>query len=277
MQEISPNIFLDTNALWMVTGVIRTEEGSVLVDSPMRQDETRTWRSGTAHMVTGDPRFLISLDTNYDRVISSKGTKCITLAQTYSCRSSKGKGTGNRCNEDQPIFGESHDSSLGVGRWVPPEVLFLEDLQLHLGSFEIKLEYHGGSNVAGTWVILPKAKVVFVGDTVLVDQPPFLAYADLAVWEEDLKELASRAYKGYQIVSSRSGLVTQEQVRAMGRLIAYIHNLIKPLEESRAELDSFYQIIPKILKKFEVLPIYNELYYNRLRWGLTTWYEQHIQ
>ncbi len=40
----------------MVTGIIRTEEGTVLVNSPLRQDEVKSWRSSTARLVTGNAK-----------------------------------------------------------------------------------------------------------------------------------------------------------------------------------------------------------------------------
>ncbi len=94
-------------------------------------------------------------------------------------------------------------------------------------SPKVRLEHHYGSDHAGTWVILHKQKIVFIGDTVVVERAPFLAYADLLQWQEDLQVLASKSYKGYQIISARSGLVSQEQVRKMGKMIAYIAGLVQ--------------------------------------------------
>lgn len=276
MQEIAPSIFIDHNALGMVTGIIRTEEGTVLVDSPLRQDEVKSWRSSTARLVTGNAKYLICLDTNYDRLVSSKGTECVTIMQENILAGAKARNLCSRLSDEAYPYPEGIDMMVGNSRWMPPEIVYSEDMQLYLDDFEIRLEHHYGSNHAGTWVILHKQKIVFIGDTVVVEQAPFLAYADLLQWQEDLQVLASKSYKGYQIISARSGLVSQEQVRKMGKMIAYIAGLLQPLQEQGADLEAYYDLLPKILKKTEVSEAQTEMCFNRLRWGLTTYYEQFI-
>ncbi len=277
MQEIAPNVYIENNSLGLVTGVIRTEEGSVLVDSPVRTDDQTSWRSGTARLVMGEPRFLISLDTNYDRLLSCKGTDCIIIAHSNSYMQPKSRFMGIKNPDEQQSAGESHDTFTNASRWCPSEISFQENMALYVGGEEIQLEYRPGSNHAGIWAILPKPKVIFVGDAVLVDQPPFLAYADLSAWIDDLKILLSKNYRGYTIVSARSGLVDREQVKNMERLINSISNMLSPLIAENAPLEQIYQVIPKILKRFEVTEATTDLYYNRLRWGLATYYEQNLK
>ena len=275
MQEIAPNVFIDNNSLGLVTGVIRTDAGSVLVDSPSRQDDARSWRSGTAKLVLGEPKFLINLDTNYDRILSAKGTECVIITQANTVTVPRGKAAAAKNQDDGLSDTETHDQqSSSPLRWNPPAIVVEDNLSIHLGGVQIDLEHHAGSNSAGIWVILPQQKVVFVGDSVLVDQAPFLAYANLAIWQEDLQLLSSRNYKGFQIVSSRSGVVSIEQVREMAKLIAFISNLMETLIQNRSDLEGFNLLIPKIMKKIHVLPGSEDLCTNRLRWGLATWYEQ---
>ena len=250
MQEIAPNVFIDNNSLGLVTGVIRTDAGSVLVDSPSRHDDARSWRSGTAKLVMGDPKFLISLDTNYDRILSAKGTECVIISQANAITASRGKSTAAKFLDESQSETETHEQqSSNLFRWIPPEIVFEDSLSLHLGNIQIELEHHSGSNIAGVWVNLPQQKIVFIGDAVLVNQPPFLAYANLAVWQQDLELLASREYKGFQIISSRSGVVSTDQVRDMRRLIDSIANLMEPLVTGSADLDAYHQLIPKIMKQ----------------------------
>ncbi|MFZ3151535.1 MAG: hypothetical protein WA116_07615 [Anaerolineaceae bacterium] len=277
MQEIAPNIYIENNSLGLVTGVIRTEEGSILVDSPIRLDEQKSWRSGTARLILGEPRFLITLDTNYDRLLSAKGSDSVIIAQSNCFGQSRARSATTKGQEDLLGYSESVDVMNGGTRWFPPEISFQEDLSLFFGTSEINLEHHSGANNAGIWVILPKEKVIFVGDSVLVDQPPFLAYSDLDAWIEDLKQLGTKPFKGFQIISARSGLVNHEQVKAMERLITSIKHLLDPLMEENASLETVLGSIPKIMKRFEVSQSTSELYYNRLRWGMTTYYEQNVR
>jgi len=138
---------------------------------------------------------------------------------------------------------------------------------------ELRLEHHRGANIAGSWVELPKEKVLFVGDTVMGDQPPFLAYFNADAWLADLELLNADRFKEYQIVSSRAGLVNPEQVMEMKQVVNKIKTLLDPLMQSNASLDEILKLIPIILEDYHVDAVRRDLYYNRLRWGLSTYYE----
>lgn len=274
MQEISPNVFIDHNAVGLVTGVIRSDEGSVLLDPPMRQDEIKSWRGATARLVTGEVKYLVLLDTNYDRVLSARGSECVVVAHVNNGMPSKTRQQSAKTQEEAQAHSEGHEPTPGASRFAPPEVAFQDAMSLHIGDIEIRLEHHSGSNHAGVWAILPRQKVIFVGDTVLAGQAPFLAYSDPAAWVEDLKLLSSRAYRGYQIVSSRNGLVTQEHARAMGKLVGFVQRTFEGLAEKEGSLENYLAVIPRIMKRIEMPQAQEDLSFNRLRWGITTYYEQ---
>jgi hypothetical protein len=59
----------------------------------------------------------------------------------------------------------------------------------------------------------------------------------------------------------------------MGKLMTFIQNSIASLREKNADLDTYLELIPRILKRIEYSPAEGELFFNRLRWGLTTYYE----
>ncbi|MBK7338598.1 MAG: hypothetical protein IPJ00_21800 [Saprospirales bacterium] len=64
---------------------------------------------------------------------------------------------------------------LGSVRWAPPEISFLDQMSLHWGTSPVLLESHAGPSNGSIWVRMPVKKVVFVGDMVVKNQPPFLA------------------------------------------------------------------------------------------------------
>jgi len=63
-------------------------------------------------------------------------------------------------------------------------------------------------------------------------------------------------------------------VQWMAKMIAYIRSLLEPLDAKKSVIDEYHAVIPKIMKKFELTPNESELYFNRLRWGLSTYFEQ---
>lgn len=273
MQEIADNVFIEQNSLGLYAGIIHNEAGTILIDSPIRTDGAGTWRGATARLVTGRPRYMVVLDTNYDRFLSIKGNDTTIVAHSETTTPLRARYASVKTVEEayQHEGNEAHSGSI---RMQAPEINFDGELGLHLGDLQIQLEHHPGSNLAGIWAIIPERKVVFVGDSVLVDEPPFLAYANLERWEQDLKELGSKRFKDYQIVSARNGLVNKDQVKTMAGHIAYIAKAFEKLAEAKAPVDEWYARIPAISGKIIELNLFNsDLFYNRLHWGITTYYE----
>lgn len=233
MQELTPIVSIQQNALGLYTGIIQTKDGNILIDSPHRTEDHKAWTNRTAK---SDAIFLVLLDTQYDRTLSAKGCDCIIVSQSDYLLPARPRQQAVKLQEELLGSGDGHEQIGSSSRPYSPEISFDQNMNLFFGGTEIYLEHHPGSNMAGIWATLPKEKVIFVGDSVMVNQPPFLAYCNPAAWAADMKLLASRAYKGYQIVSSRVGLVTQEQVRSMGKLMGFIQSSIATLKEKNADL-----------------------------------------
>ncbi len=62
----------------------------------------------------------------------------------------------------------------------------------------------------------PQQKIIFVGDSVMVDQPPYLGFSTPKIWVDEMAILADKDYRGCQIVSTRDGIVSQEDVSYWG-------------------------------------------------------------
>lgn len=274
MQEIAPNIFIEQNSLGMVTGIIRSANSTTLIDYPFRQDELKSWRGATTRMVSGDARYLIMLDTHYDRLLSAKGSDCTLIAHANTVMPGRMKITNVKGQDDQLIQTESFDPTGNVARLLPPEITFAEQMALHFDEFEIILQHRPGANFAAIWVELPQQKIIFVGDSVMVDQPPYLGFANPEIWVSELETLAGRDYRGYQIVSTRDGIVSQDMVRDWAKVIRYINVTFKELIAEEAELEKWLLKIPEIMKHFNPLMREDERYYNRLGWGIRNYYDQ---
>jgi glyoxylase-like metal-dependent hydrolase (beta-lactamase superfamily II) len=87
-------------------------------------------------------------------------------------------------------------------------------MTLNWDSTPILLENHPGPHPGAIWVVMPEEKIVFVGDTVVKNQPAFLAHANLPAWLESLALLQSKEYSNYTVISGRDGTVLQRSSRA---------------------------------------------------------------
>jgi|MTBAKSStandDraft_2_1061841.scaffolds.fasta_scaffold00280_77 hypothetical protein len=272
MKEIAADIYIEQNSLGLFTGIIQSEKGMVLIDSPLRPLENGLWKGSVVPDECCKQCYMVVLDTNYDRLLSIKGSDCAIVAHSAAITPIRSRTP--RVSEDSQQHQDNPETVLSGTRMLPPEIIFDSELSLHVDGIEVDLEHHAGSNHAGIWVVIPERNVVFVGDTVVVDQPPFLAYANLETWEADLETLSSEKYADYQVVSSRSGVVNADQIKAMIKQIANIRNTFEALKEINAPIEDWHGKIPQFLGRFSQLDLFNsELFYNRLHWGITTYYE----
>lgn len=278
MKEIAANIGIEQNSLGLIGGIIKGENQVILVDSPFKKGDCGNWKTSSNINENEEPCYLIVLDTNYDRLLSVKGCDCVIVVQNNAITPIRGRNPALKLGDETSQHSENPEPVINLNRLIPPEISFEKHFRMFLDDMQLDLEHHAGSNHAGVWVIIPDLKVVFVGDTVVADQPPFLAYSNLELWEEDLKLLTSDQFKGYQIISSRSGLVDQNQITEMMRTIAFIRQLFDELKVKNANLEEWLAIIPQISAKTNQLELFNsELFYNRLHWGITTYYDLNIR
>ena len=119
---------------------------------------------------------------------------------------------------------------------------------------------------------LPEQKIVFVGDAVMPNQPPYLASADVPVWIEALRLLLSEPFQNHTLVSSRGGLVTHAQVRDQLAYLERVRVRIDGLVEAGGKAEDTEALIAPLLQGFEPLPEHRAMYEQRLRWGLRQYF-----
>jgi len=124
---------------------------------------------------------------------------------------------------------------------------------------------------------VPEAKVVFVGDAVLKNQPPFLAGADLPVWLDTLKLLLSPAYRNWLVVSGRGGAVAVDVIRAQRDHLEQVFNKIEKLAIKKSSAEAVENLIPPLLRSFKIPASHLQKYTRRLRYGLHHYYTRHYR
>lgn len=274
MQEITESIFYETSYSGVTLGAILLPMGTVMIDAPLRAEDGRAWKAALSHLGGSSNRLLVNLDAHPDRTLGARIMDCTIIAhqktaQVFRGRPSIFKGQ----NAESGSEWEAYDEAVGT-RWALPDITFTHDLNLHWGPPDVTLEHHPGPTPGAIWAIIPDAKVIFVGDAVLADQPPFLANADLPSWMVALEHLISH-YCDYKIVSGRGGLVTCDTVRSQLKHLKYLSVLLDQIAQKDAPLEATESLIPLLLADLNYPENMEEQYYQRLRHGLAQYYAHH--
>lgn len=267
MQQIGRGIFFEDSYLGVTLGALVLPQGIILIDAPLRAEDARSWRSSLVNQRGGSNRLLVSLDAHLDRTLGARALDCTVVshqkaAQVFRNRPTIFKGQGVESGSDW----ETYDDAIGI-RWVSPDITFSEQMSLHWGGAEVILKYHPGPTPGSIWVSIPEAHVVFVGDTVILGQPPFLSFADLEPWIESL-DLLMQSYQDYVIVSGRGGPATMEDIRFQQRILKDILEGVERLAKKNTGPEGTESLVGPLLAKYKFSPDLRERYIQRLQYGL---------
>jgi glyoxylase-like metal-dependent hydrolase (beta-lactamase superfamily II) len=274
MEAIARNVYIEDRYLGVTLGVITQPRGLVLIDAPPSPEDSRSWRASLMGMGNGIERVLINLDSHPDRTLGARAMDCTVIAHEKTALAFRNRPNTFKAQGDETGANWEAIPGLGSVRWAPPEISFVETMTLHWSDTPILLESHPGPTKGAVWVILPAEKIIFVGDSVIKGQPPFLAHSDLPAWIESL-ELLQANYKGFSVVSGRGGVVAPQSVKHQAEVLKKMLDKLEKLGKKRSSAAAVDKLAEPFLKAFRAPAARHKQYVQRLRYGLHHYYTRH--
>jgi len=272
MKSIASGVFLESNYPGVILGVLELPEGVVLIDAPPRPDDGRDWLANLMNLDSVSNRILVNLDSHPDRTLGTRVMDSTVLAH---------KATADKFKQRPAIF-KAHSfesgsewelcSGLSGIRWFHPNLVYSDQVQLHLGGTKVVVEHHAGPEEGASWVVLPELEIVFVGDAVITKQPPFLSNANLPAWIENLDILLSKEYASYKIISSRSEMVDEKAIKKMRSLIAETYKQLERIKKKSFDPALVDKLVDKLISASESPTRQKKTHSQRLRYGLRNYY-----
>jgi len=268
MQQIAPEVYIETAYEGVTLGVIHRKHGLILIDAPFYPEDIRSWRSVLMNMGGGVNPLLINLDVHYDRTIGSRAMDCTIVVHEDVAQVLRDRPISMK--SQYLVTGSEWEMYEGIGsiRWSLPEISFSDSMQIYWDDQPVLLEYRPGPAPGAIWVVLPEQGVIFLGDCVLYRQPPFLAEANLTAWIQTLNHLLTSPYRDSILVSGRSGLVTLAIVREQLDYLERIQAKISEMLKRRASPGETEGLIADLMLKMK----YSDQYMQRLQHGLKQYY-----
>lgn len=271
MQQIHKNIFIENSFLGVTLGGLVFPHGCIMIDAPLRAEDARAWRSMLFAQRSGGSRLLINLDAHPDRTLGARAMDCPILAHQKAANLFRNRPAVFKGQTvETGAAWEDYGDSVGM-RWGTPDLTFTHTMSFNWGGAEILLESHAGPSQGAIWVIIPDEKVVFVGDAVVLGQPPFLAGADIVDWLDSLDTLLS-TYRDYTIISGRGGLAPTQSILAQHALLKNTLRGFERLAKRSASADATEDLIPGLMADYKFSPGLEQKYLQRLRHGLYQYY-----
>jgi len=276
MEEIAPNVFLEDEFAGVILSAFRLDDHLLLIDAPFRHEDIRAWRLKLAELDRDSERLLVIMDAHIDRTMGVRAMESIIVGHECAVEIIRGRPTSGR-GQDLVTGAECEMYDLPSSiRWMLPSMTYTESLSIYLNDNPIDLFHRPGAHVAASWLMYEAEKLLFVGDSVMANQPPFLAFSNLDIWLKELEELLSNQYKGFKIITSRNGVVRARTIEKWLQYLTRIKEIMGEVAAGSGQLADLLAAVPELLKKINFTRNLTELYENRLKWGLEVYYKQYI-
>lgn len=273
MKEITPDVFVETNFEGTTVGAIRSAEGVVMIDIPLANKDIQSWQSTCARTSSGSKRIVVLLDEHPDRTAGAKLIRCPIIMHSKSAKilSSRPSAIKMQGLETGAIW-ETIPEICTI-EWPRPEITFTSMIAINWREQPILVEHHPGPTPGSSWVIVPDQKIVFIGDAVTPDQPPFLSSAEIESWIEALYILRSSQFKDYMMISGRAELVTKEDIHQSHKFLKKAQRTFVKLNSQTADLTNIQKSSASFIDDFKPKNrSEKELFLTRLAYGFAKYY-----
>lgn len=271
MREIARQVYIEDQYPGVVLGAISLPHGLIQIDAPPSPEDGRSWRASLLNLNSGVERILINLDAHPDRTLGVRAMDCTVIANEKTVQAFRNRPNTFKAQGDET--GADWESVAGIGsvRWSLPEISFTNRMTIEWSDLPVILEHHPGPTAGASWVIIPDLKIVFVGDLVLKNQPPFLAFSNLTEWQEALGLLLTD-YKNYTVVSGRSGIVSSSIVQAQLEFLQAIEKKLEALAQKQAGPEAVDALVQPFLANIKAPAERQKQFARRLAYGLRHYY-----
>lgn len=271
MQQIRKGIFFEDSFLGVTLGGLAYLHGVIMVDAPLRAEDARAWRTFLLSQRGGNSRLLINMDAHPDRTLGARAMDCTIVAHQRAANLFRNRPSVFKGHSvESGAAWEDYGDAVGM-RWGMPDITFSHSMTLNWGGPEAVIEHHPGPGQGAVWIVIPEEKVVFVGDAVTVNQPPFLAGADIVDWLETLDLLLDK-YGDYDIISGRGGLASSQAILYQQSLLKNVLRGLEKLAKRNTTPDATEEMLPGLLSGYQFPSELEHKYIQRLRYGLFHYY-----
>jgi cyclase len=267
MHKLAAGIYAETGFKGVNVGAVVTSDGIVCIDTPTHPADCRKWRLKLAQFGGQPIRFVINSDHHRDRTLGNQWFEAPVIAQEAAGERLRAMPEAFRLDPDD--IGDDFElaGELNGVRIVPPQVTFGDQLVLVKGRREMQLLHRPGSSPSAIWVHLPEEKILFTGDSVVINTVPLFAEADIELWLEHLAELRKPRFPADVIVPGRGPLTDKQGVRDLMTFLKSARRKIDRLAARRGPADGGV-LVPEMLEQFSVSPSEREQVARRLKSGI---------
>lgn len=273
MREISPGIFVETDQRGANYSAILTDDGFIVIDTPIVPKQAIAFRDGLKRIAGGKP-FLYIINTDHHRghiVGNQYFAPTPVIAHDIAWKHMKGYGENFKQRvidsfkkepEIQAQFGGPNDIQIIV-----PKITFSHRLDIVRAGRDLRVIRIGGHTAATSVIWTPNEKILFVGDAVWVGQHPYMAQGNSKEWLDGLTFI--RKLRADQIVPGRGPVTGREGTERMSEYIRYMRARIRTCHrQGRSKQETVQTVLREVAGWFPMVPALKSKTESQIKQGI---------
>jgi cyclase len=275
-EELVPGVFINNHYRGCTPGFIYTEEGVVLVDTPLIPKQALDWREQIEDEYPGHPfLYLINTDHHRGHALGNQYFMPVRVIAHERAHKEMSGYTDNFKERVRNSFKREPEiqSQLNNILIVPPHITFTNRAKLLYGTRELELIFVGGHTPATSLVWLPDESVCFVGDIVWVDQHPYMAQGNTVEWLNALELIRQLGAK--YLVPGHGPVCDPEATYRVGEYIEFMRGRVRDYYmEGRNKNETKSGLVGEMLEWFPVPPERKAKIESQIKSGLNRVYRE---
>lgn len=274
MHQIAERAYVETTYRGGNIGCIITDQGPILVDTPLLPRDARHWRDQIERLTSLPILYVINTDYREEHILGNAlfGAPVVGHELTWECVGGYGEAFWQQvANLLEPIDAEAV-AEIDQLKLVCPQITFTERTIFYKGSPEVRLIHLGGHTPASIAVYLPDDQILFTGDNVVLDTLPVLTYADTKQWLQSLTAIRKMRVK--TLVPGHGPLCDTAVTQPLSEYIRLIRDRVRrhfQAGRSKSELSS---LTAGLVKAYSILEAEREGLRPRIRSNLDRVYDE---
>ena len=272
MNEIAPGIYVHSGYEGANVGCILTQVGAIVVDTPLVPADGKAWAAEVAKVAE---RVLFVFNTDHHRahIIGNQYFDAPVIAHEMAWKEMSNyrdafiERTKNIFKRQPEIVAQFDDVVIKK-----PEITFTGQLIVKKGGREVYFVRLGGHTPATSGVWLPRERVLFTGDVVVVGEHPSLGQSNSKEWLEVLTRLRKMSLAA--LVPGHGPLCDVEATQPISDYIRLLRSKVRNQFKSGRSKSEAAVVISQMIDHFPYRPGDRSFVEKRIRAGVSRVYDE---
>lgn len=271
MEQIAPNIYVSTEYPCVSVGCVIGPAGVIAVDAPTLPQDALAWRRQISRLTDRPIVYTVLTDEHPHRLLSARLLGAPIVASEVAYTQAAGYTRGYWRNVLRHLRRRSPEQGAGLkglGAMLP-QILFRDSVTLHRAGTDMTVETIEGAHPGSAWLDLRDENVVFLGDTLVVDEPPVMdATPDSKAWLQTLTMLRRPRFSGVTLVPGRGPASSQSATERLSEYLRVARRRVRSLHSSARPRDDVVDFVDELLSIFSLSDEERNRHRRRVRSGL---------